>query len=118
MQMLLDLMEERQKWLGKRDEAIREVYRLSELVRATINMVPPELLARYEPVFQRIEHRPPGLAVAIRACFTAGKSLFNLPVAGSPDHGAPDKPGVPTKPGVGLVGQKPGFGLLGRDYAR
>src|SRR5215475_5740760 len=86
MQMLLDLMEERQKWLGKRDEAIREVSRLSEVIRATINMIPPELLARYEPVFERIEHRPPGLAVAIRACFTAGKSLFNLPVAGSPDH--------------------------------
>ncbi|MGC2695040.1 MAG: hypothetical protein WA738_04540 [Candidatus Angelobacter sp.] len=75
MQMLLDLMEERQNWLGKRDEAIREILRLSELIRATMNMVPAEQLARYEPVFERIEQRPAGLSLAIRACFTAGAGL-------------------------------------------
>jgi hypothetical protein len=73
MQMLLDLMDERQKWLGKRDEAIREISRLSELIRATMNMIPPEQLGRYEPIFERIEQRPPGLSMAIRACFTAGR---------------------------------------------
>lgn len=72
MQMLLDLMEERQKWQGKRDEAIREISRLSELIRAAMKMVPAEKLARYEPVFERIEQRPPGLSLAIRACFTVG----------------------------------------------
>jgi hypothetical protein len=72
LQMLLDLMEERQKWLNQRDEAIREITRLSELIRATRNMVPPEQLARYEPTFERIEQRPVGLSLAIRACFTAG----------------------------------------------
>ncbi|HKD80778.1 MAG TPA: hypothetical protein VKH81_13860 [Candidatus Angelobacter sp.] len=75
MQMLLDLMEERQKWLGQRDEAIREISRLSELIRATMNMIPPEQLARYEPIFERIEQRPLGLALAIRACFTQGRSI-------------------------------------------
>jgi hypothetical protein len=85
MQMLLDLMEERQKWLGQRDEAIREISRLSELIRATINMIPPEQLARYEPIFERIEQRPLGLALAIRACFTAGNAAFN-PLTRSPDH--------------------------------
>jgi len=80
MQMLLDLMEERQKWLGRRDEAIREISRLSELIRATMNMIPPEQIARYEPVFERIEQRPPGLSLAIRACFTAAQTtgLLNL----------------------------------------
>jgi hypothetical protein len=72
LQMLLDLMEERQKWLNQRDEAIREITRLSELIRATRNMVPPEQRARYEPTFERIEQRPVGLSLAIRACFTAG----------------------------------------------
>ena len=71
LQMLLDLMEERQKWLNQRDEAIREITRLTELIRATRNMVPPEQLARYEPTFERIEQRPVGLSLAIRACFTA-----------------------------------------------
>jgi hypothetical protein len=70
MQMLLDLMEERQKWIDKRDESIREISRLSELVRATMNMIPADQLARYEPIFERIEKRPAGLATAIRTCYT------------------------------------------------
>jgi hypothetical protein len=72
MQMLLDLMEERQKWIDKRDESIREISRLSELIRATMNMIPAEQLARYEPIFERIEKRPVGLSTAIRACYTGG----------------------------------------------
>jgi hypothetical protein len=72
MQMLLDLMEERQKWIEKRDESIREISRLSELVRATMNMIPAEQLARYEPIFERIEKHPAGLSTAIRACYTGG----------------------------------------------
>src|SRR5215471_15054832 len=78
MQMLLDLMEERQKWLGQRDEAIREISRLSELIRATMNMITPEQLARYEPIFERIEQRPLGLSVAIRACFAAAAAPNKL----------------------------------------
>lgn len=70
MQMLLDLMEERQKWIEKRDESIREISRLSELIRATMNMIPAEQIARYEPIFERIEKRPAGLSTAIRACYT------------------------------------------------
>jgi hypothetical protein len=72
MQMLLDLMEERQKWIEKRDESIREISRLSELIRATMNMIPAEQIARYEPIFERIEKRPAGLSAAIRACYTGG----------------------------------------------
>ncbi len=72
MQMLLDLMEERQKWLSQRDEAIREISRISELIRATMNMIPAEQIARYEPIFERLENRPAGLSMAIRACFTGG----------------------------------------------
>lgn len=78
MQMLLDLMEERQKWLNQRDEAVREISRLTELIRATMNMVPPEQIARYEPVFERLENRPLGLSVAIRACFTEGVSAATI----------------------------------------
>lgn len=78
MQMLLDLMEERQKWARKRDEAIREISRLSELIRATMNIIPPEQLARYEPIFERIEQRPLGLSVAIRACFAAAADPAKL----------------------------------------
>lgn len=81
MQMLLDLMEERQKWLNQRDEAIREISRLTELIRATMNMVPPEQIARYEPVFERLENRPLGLSMAIRACFTEEMSLASVAAA-------------------------------------
>lgn len=75
MQMLLDLMEERQRRLDQRDEAIREISRLSELIRATMNMIPAEQLARYEPIFERLENRPAGLSMAIRTCFTGGTAL-------------------------------------------
>jgi hypothetical protein len=78
MQMLLDLMDERQKWVGKRDESVREISRLSELIRATMNMVPPEQLARYEDIFERIEQRPIGLSVAIRACFAVAAAPGKL----------------------------------------
>jgi hypothetical protein len=74
MQMLLDLMDERQKWLSQRDEAVREISRLSELIRATMNMIPAEQIARYEPIFERLENRPMGLSMAIRTCFTAGSA--------------------------------------------
>lgn len=84
MQMLLDLMEERQKWLSQRDEAIREISRLSELIRATMNMIPPDQIARYEPIFERIEQRPLGLALAIRACFTAARTTGLLEEASVP----------------------------------
>jgi hypothetical protein len=78
MQMLLDLMDERQKWVGKRDESIREISRLSELIRATMNMIPPKQLARYEGIFERIEQRPIGLSVAIRACFAGAAAPGKL----------------------------------------
>jgi hypothetical protein len=78
MQMLLDLMDERQKWVGKRDESIREISRLSEVIRVTMNMVPPEQLARYEGIFERIEQRPIGLSAAIRACFAAAAAPGKL----------------------------------------
>jgi hypothetical protein len=74
MQMLLDLMDERQKRINERDAAVREISRLSELIRATANMIPQDQLARYEPIFERIENRPAGLSMAIRACFTDGSA--------------------------------------------
>ncbi|HET9837389.1 MAG TPA: hypothetical protein VFR84_04080 [Candidatus Angelobacter sp.] len=101
LQLLLDLLEERQQWLGKRDQAVREISRLSELIRATMKMVPPGQLARYEPVFARIEQRPAGLSLAIRACFTAGPSPFHGLLGQStmastkgetPNHRSPDPP--------------------------
>jgi hypothetical protein len=78
MQILLDLMDERQKLVGRRDESIREISRLSELIRATMNMIPPEQLARYEGIFERIEQRPIGLSVAIRACFAGAAAPGKL----------------------------------------
>jgi hypothetical protein len=110
MQMLLDLMEERQKWIGKRDESIREISRLSELVRATMNMIPAEQIARYEPIFERIEKRPAGLSAAIRACYTGGTGFADAlrrdaqkgqpdTTSAGPEDRDPEKPGT-EKPGA------------------
>ena len=107
MQMLLDLMEERQKWIEKRDESIREISRLSELIRATMNMVPAEQIARYEPIFERIEKRPAGLSTAIRACYTGGTGFAAAlrrdaekgkpaPAATGSENRGPEKPSPAT----------------------
>jgi hypothetical protein len=105
MQMLLDLMEERQKWIEKRDESIREISRLSELVRATMNMIPADQIARYEPIFERIEKRPAGLSTAIRACFTAGAtgpSLFGVIARSYTEAGKAEE----SKPGAATTGSE------------
>jgi hypothetical protein len=100
MQMLLDLMEERQKWIEKRDESIREISRLSELVRATMNMIPADQIARYEPIFERIEKRPAGLTTAIRACYT-GATGFAQALRGEAEKGPHETTaGGPQKPGA------------------
>jgi hypothetical protein len=103
MQMLLDLMEERQKWIEKRDESIREISRLSELVRATMNMIPADQIARYEPIFERIEKRPAGLSTAIRACYTGGTGF-----AAALRRGA-------EKGSAGKDQRKDGAGVAGRE---
>jgi len=102
MQMLLDLMEERQKWIEKRDESIREISRLSELIRATMNMIPAEQIARYEPIFERIEKRPAGLSTAIRACYT-GETGF-APALRDAEKGSAEKD--QGKDGAGVAGRE------------
>jgi hypothetical protein len=103
MQMLLDLMEERQKWIEKRDESIREISRLSEVVRATMNMIPAEQIARYEPIFERIEKRPAGLSTAIRACYTGGTG-FAAALRRDAEKGSVGKD--QRKAGAGVAGQE------------
>ena len=103
MQMLLDLMEERQKWIEKRDESLREISRLSELIRATMNMIPAEQLARYEPIFERIEKRPAGLSTAIRACYTGGTG-FAAALRRDAEKGSAEKD--QRKDGAGVAGRE------------
>jgi len=73
MQMLRALAEEREVWLRKRDEAMRELSRLSELIRSTIKMLTPVQRAKCDALLERIDRRPAGLTTSIRLCFTAGK---------------------------------------------
>jgi len=73
MQMLRQLVEERENCVRKRDEAMRELSRLSELIRSTIKMLPPDQRAKCDAIFERIDKRPAGLTIAIRLCFTASK---------------------------------------------
>lgn len=73
MQMLRQLAEERETWIRKRDDAMRELSRLSELIRSTIKMLTPEQRAKCDALLERIDRRPAGLTTTIRLCFTAGK---------------------------------------------
>lgn len=72
-QMLKQLAEEQEAWIRKRDEAMRELSRLSELIRSTINMLTPEQKSKCDALLERIDRRPAGLTTTIRLCFTAGK---------------------------------------------
>jgi hypothetical protein len=73
LQMLRQLVEERENCVRKRDDAMRELSRLSELIRSTIKMLPPSQHTKCDAIFERIDKRPAGLTIAIRLCFTAGK---------------------------------------------
>jgi hypothetical protein len=73
VQMLKALAEEREGWVKKRDEAMRELSRLAELIRATEKMLTPEQRAKCDALLERIDRRPAGLTTSIRLCFTAGK---------------------------------------------
>ena len=72
-QMLKQLAEEQESWIRKRDEALRELSRLSELIRSTIKMLSPEQRSKCDALLERIDRRPAGLTTTIRVCFTAGK---------------------------------------------
>jgi hypothetical protein len=73
VQMLRALAEEREGWVKKRDEAMRELSRLAELIRATVKMLTPEQRAKCDALLERIDRRPAGLTTSIRLCFTARK---------------------------------------------
>jgi hypothetical protein len=71
--LLRQLVEERESWIRQRDDAMRQVSRLDDLIRSTAKMLPPEERAKCDILFERIDQRPAGLTIAIRLCFTAGK---------------------------------------------
>jgi len=73
LKMVQDLVKEREEWIRKRDDVIRELSRLSELIRSTVKMLPEEQRARCDVLLERIDKRPAGLTIAIRLCFTAAK---------------------------------------------
>jgi len=80
LQMLRALAEEREDWLKKRDEAMRELSRLDEVIRATVKMLTPEQKAKCDALLERIDRRPAGLTTSIRLCFTAAEKEWLTPV--------------------------------------
>jgi hypothetical protein len=80
VQMLRALAEEREGWVKKRDEALRELSRLAELIRATVKMLTPEQRAKCDALLERIDRRPAGLTTSIRLCFAAAEKEWLTPV--------------------------------------
>ena len=74
VQLLRDLLDERDNCVRKRDDAERELMRITELIRSTIRMLSPEQRSKIdcEVLLERLDSRP-GLTMAIRMVFTAGK---------------------------------------------
>jgi len=75
LRLLRELLEERETWVRKRDEAERELSRLSELIRSIARMLSDEqrLRCNYDELLERIDDRPRGLTFRIRGAFLAGK---------------------------------------------
>jgi hypothetical protein len=75
LKLLRDLVEERESWSRKRDDAERELSRLAELVRSTVKMLTPEQRSdcKCDVLIERIDRRPPGLTTAVRRAFSTGK---------------------------------------------
>ena len=75
VELLRELMREREAWARKRDDADREFSRLSELIRSTVKMLSPE--QRSQCVGDLIEHfdhvYSPGLTNLVRGAFGSGK---------------------------------------------
>jgi hypothetical protein len=80
VEILRALAEEREGWAKKRDEALRELSRLAELIRATVKMLTPEQRAKCDALLERIDRRPAGLTTSIRLCFTAAEKEWMTPV--------------------------------------
>jgi hypothetical protein len=75
VQLLRELMKDRESWARKRDDADREFSRLSDLIRSTVKMLSPE--ERDQCVGDLIEHfdhvYSPGLTNLVRGAFGSGK---------------------------------------------
>jgi hypothetical protein len=75
VQLLRELMKERESWARKREDADREFSRLSDLIRSTVKMLSPE--ERDQCVGDLIEHfdhvHSPGLTNLVRGAFGSGK---------------------------------------------
>src|ERR1700722_2109907 len=74
VQLLRDLVDERENWARKRDDAEHELSRLSELIRSTIKMLSPEQRSKCdcEILLERIDNRPGGLTMYVRRAFSEG----------------------------------------------
>ncbi len=80
LQMLRQLVAERDSWQQKREEADRHMLRLDALIRATAKMLPLEQRTAGELLLERIDQRPPGLTMGIRLCLSDPKRGWLTPV--------------------------------------
>jgi hypothetical protein len=80
LQMLRQLVAERDSWQQRREEADRQTLRLYALIRATAKMLPPEQRTEGELLLDQIDQRPPGLMTGIRLCLSDPKHGWLTPV--------------------------------------
>jgi hypothetical protein len=75
VQLLRNLIEERESWARKRDDADRELSRLSEMIRSTFKMLSPDQRSQCSGnLIDHIEHLySPGLTNLVRGAFFSGK---------------------------------------------
>lgn len=80
LQMLRQLLVERESWNGKHEEAKRQMLRLDALILAMEKMLPPEQRTQGKLLLVQLEHRPPGLSMGIRLCLSDPRHGWLTPV--------------------------------------
>ena len=80
LQMLRQLLAERDSWNGKHEEAKRQILCLDALILATEKMLPPEQSTQGELLYVQLDHRPPGLTMGIRLCLSDPRHGWLTPV--------------------------------------
>lgn len=73
LNLLEVLLREHDSWRAHRDEADRKLTQLAEMIRSTVQMLPPEQQAKGARFLERLDRRPIGLTGCLRLILADGE---------------------------------------------
>jgi hypothetical protein len=73
LNLLEVLLREHDSWRAHRDDADRKLTQLADMIRSTVQMLPPEQQAKGEQFLERLDKRPLGLTGCLRLILANGE---------------------------------------------